>query len=288
MLDRHSRCRLALALRLNGYVVKLSTSLQLVLLVLAGLAPALSAAQSVFDGRWRIAPAQDQPSTEPQVFLLQDGVYHCPSCNPPLEIKADGTDQRIVGEPCYDTVAITVASPSSIVETDRRNGKTVGGSRRFVSRDGNTLTDEWTESCNAEENVITGKQILTRIKDGPPGAHAISGSWQMARPAELSENAPVGTFKLDRDVFSLSDPAGQSYVAKLDGTETPVKDNFSNTVVSVRRIDANTVEQTDRRNGKIVQVVRYSVAPDGKTMTITFLDKIKGTTVQSTAHKLGP
>jgi hypothetical protein len=268
--------------------VKLSTSLQMVLLVLVVWLPAMSIAQSVFDGRWRIDPAQDQPSTEAQVFLLQDGVYHCLSCNPPLEIKADGTDQKIVGEPCYDTVAITVASPSSIVETDRRNGKTVGGSRKFVSPDGNTLTDEWTESCNADENVITGKQILTRINVGPPGAHAISGSWQIAKPAQLSENALVGTFQLDGETFRFSDPTGQSYVAKLDGTETPVKGDLSNTVVSVRRINANTVEQTDKREGKIVQVVRYSVGPDGKTMTITFIDQVRGTTVQSTAHKLGP
>ena len=265
-----------------------SIALRFVLLLLAVSLPATSIAQSVFDGRWRMDSVQDQVPTEPAVFLLQDGAYHCPSCHPPLEIKADGTDQKIAGAPCYDTVAITIVDPSSIFETDRRNGKTVGGSRKIVSPDGKTLTNEWSESCNAEENVITGSQILTRIKDGPPGAHAVSGSWQVSKPAELSENALVGTFKLDDDTFNFSDPTGQSYAAKLDGTETPIKGDLSNTLVSVRRIDATTVEQTDRRDGKIVQIVRYSVASDGKSMTITFTNKVRGTTSQSTAHKLGP
>ena len=266
--------------------MKPATSLGMVLLVLAVSVPAKSIAQSVFDGRWRIGPAQEQRSTEAVVLLLQDGVYHCPTCKPPIEIKADGSDQKITGEPCYDTVAITIVDPSSIVETDRRNGKTVGGSTKTLSSDGKTLTNEWTESCDADENVITGKQVLTRIKDGPPGAHAISGSWQIAKPAELSEHALVGTFKLDRDTFSFSDPTGRSYVAKLDGTDTPIKGDLSNTAVSFRRIDANTLEETDKRDGKIVEVVRYSAEPDGKSMTITFIDKITGATVQSTAHKL--
>ena len=267
--------------------MKPSTSLRLVLLALAVLLPRTSVAQSLFDGRWRIDPVEDQLSAKPRVFLLKDGAYRCASCTPAFDIKADGSDQKIAGEPCYDTVAITIVDASSIVETDRRNGKTVGGSRKIVSPDGNTLTDEWTESCDAEGNVITGKQIFTRIKDAPPGAHAVSGSWQVSRPAELSENALVGTFKLDASTFSLSDPTGQSYIANLDGTETPIKGDLSNTIVSVRLIDANTVEETDKRDGKIVQVVRYSVAHDGKSMSITFTDKVRGTTVQSTAHKLG-
>lgn len=43
--------------------------------------------------------------------------------------------------------------------------------------------------------------------------------------------------------------------------------------VSLRRIDANTTERTDKKAGKVVQTLTRVVAKDGKTFTTT----VKGT-----------
>jgi hypothetical protein len=40
-------------------------------------------------------------------------------------------------------------------------------------------------------------------------------------------------------------------------------------VVSLKRIDANSSERTDKKAGKVVQTYHRKVAADGKTMTVT-------------------
>jgi len=85
--------------------------------------PAHMLAQSPFDGTWKINLAESQSSTKPAVYLLQGGTYHCPTCDPPLEIPADGGDHKITGEPCYDTVSIKVVDDRTTEEIDREMAK---------------------------------------------------------------------------------------------------------------------------------------------------------------------
>ena len=242
-------------------------------------------AQSRFDGTWKIDLAESQSPTKADDYLLQDNTYRCTTCDPPLDIRADGRDQKIAGEPCYDTVSLKVVDDWTTVETDKRNGKTVGTSKMTVSSDGNSATIEWTESCNVKGDVVSGKDILSRVTKGPRGSHAVSGSWQIVKRVNRSENALVATLKLEVDTFSFADPTGQSYAAKLDGTETPFKGDLSNTMVSVKRIGENTIEESDKRDGKVVEVTRFTLSADGKTMTVSMEDKKKGTTHQFVAHK---
>jgi len=255
-----------------------------VLLVLSLMA-ASAVAQSVFDGTWKIDLNDPQSSTAHYDYLLQDGTYHCPTCDPPLEIRADGKDHKITGEPCYDTVSLKVVDASTTEETDKRNGKTVGTTRMSVSPDGNTATVEWTESCNAQGDIVAGKDIMARVAQAPRGSHAISGSWRITKRLNRSENALVATLKLEDDTFSFADPAGQGYAAKLDGTETPFKGDLSGTIVSVKRIDENTVEETDKRDGKVAEVTRFTVSADGKTLTVSMENKTNGDVWRFVAHK---
>jgi hypothetical protein len=53
----------------------------------------------------------------------------------------------------------------------------------------------------------------------------------------------------------------------------------------VKRLDKNTVEETDKRDGKVISVSRMTIAADGKTMAIAVDDKLHGTTFQLTAQK---
>jgi hypothetical protein len=125
---------------------------------------------------------------------------------------------------------------------------------------------------------------MARVSQSPSGAHAISGSWRITKRMNRSENALIVILKLAGDTFSFADPTGQSYTAKLDGTETPVKGDLG-TLVSVRRIDEQTIEETDEHGGKIVEVTRFTVSDDAKTMTVSMTDKASGTTRQFVCHK---
>jgi len=185
------------------------------------LVPAM--AQSPFDGIWKAEPTESDTPREPEVYLLQDETYRCTTCEPPLDIRADGRDQKITGEPCYDTVSLQVVDDRTTMETDKRGGKTVGSSKMTVSSDGNSATIDWKESCNVNGDVVSETFILRRVAKGPRGSHSVSGSWQIVKRVNMSENAMVVTLKLEGDTFSFADPAGMSYAAKLDGTETPIK-----------------------------------------------------------------
>lgn len=254
-------------------------------LLISGLMLVQAIAQSPFDGVWRAEPTETDTPREPEVYLLQGDAYRCTTCDPPLDVRADGRDQKIKGEPCYDTVSLQVVNDRTTMETDKRSGKTVGSSKMTVSSDGNSATIDWKESCNVNGDVVSETFILRRAAKGPRGSHAVSGSWQIVNRVNMSENALVATLKLESDTFSFADPTGQNYAAKLDGTETPVKGDLSHTMVSVKRIGENTIEETDKQNGKVVLVTRFTVSPDGRTMTVSLENKVKGGTRQLVCHK---
>ncbi|HSW82275.1 MAG TPA: hypothetical protein VLH12_02300 [Usitatibacter sp.] len=64
-------------------------------------------------------------------------------------------------------------------------------------------------------------------------------------------------------------PFTNEYTANYDGKEVPYKGSASIDTVSMRRIDARTTERTDKKDGKVVQILRRVVAKDGKSFTAT-------------------
>ena len=61
-----------------------------------------------------------------------------------------------------------------------------------------------------------------------------------------------------------------SYTTNLDGTESPITGNNPNAdTVTVKRIDANTLESTSRKGGQVTATQRNVVSADGKTRTVT-------------------
>jgi hypothetical protein len=249
------------------------------------LMPVLAAAQSAIDGTWKFDISTAQLPKKPDVFLLQGTIYQCKTCVPPVDIKADGQDQKVTGSPYYDTVSITVVDDRTIEETDKKGTKTVATSKSTVSPDGNTLTFIFTDSSATNADPVTGKGEATRVAKGPAGAHAISGSWQTAKFENLSANALLVTYQVNGDILTMSNPTGQAYTAKLDGTDAPYKGDPGTTSVSVKQMGKNTIEETDKRDGKVISVARITVAPDGKSMTVAVTDKLRGTTSQFMAEK---
>src|SRR5260370_7319476 len=107
--------------------------------------PAMAMAQSAFDGTWKFDLKTAKFPEKPDVYLLQDGMYHCKTCAPPVDVKADGQDQKVSGHPYYDMVSVKVVDDRTIEETLKKNGKTVATSKTWVSPDANTLIFEFTD-----------------------------------------------------------------------------------------------------------------------------------------------
>jgi hypothetical protein len=258
-------------------------------LVLSGLmllfAPMIALSQSALDGTWKADLSKVQMPKKPDVFVMQDGMYHCKTCVPPIDIKADGTDQKVTGHPYFDTMSIKVVDDRTIEETDKKDGKTVGTSKTVLSPDGKTASFEFSDSSNSNGEPVTGKGTIIRVAKGPAGSHALSGSWRTSKMDSMSDNAVTVTYKVEGDTLNMSSPTGQSYSAKLDGTEAPYKGDPGVTSVSVKSIGKSAIEETDKRDGKVISVARISVAGDGKTMNIAVSDKLRGTSMQFVADK---
>jgi hypothetical protein len=86
------------------------------LLALAVSVPAI--AQNAFDGTWKFNLNDAQFPKKPDVFVLQDGMYHCKTCVPPIDVKADGDDHSVTGHPYFDSVSIKVVDDRTIEETE--------------------------------------------------------------------------------------------------------------------------------------------------------------------------
>ena len=76
----------------------------------------------------------------------------------------------------------------------------------------------------------------------------------------------------------MTNPTGQSYTAKLDGADAPMKCDHGITSVSVKMMGKNTLEQTDKRGGKVIGVFKMKVAADGKSAKASYDDKLSNET----------
>ncbi len=241
-------------------------------------------AQSPFDGTWKINLNTVQFPEKPQVLVLQNGTYQCPTCDPKINVKADGTDQPIKGNKAVDTVAVKILDDKRVEFTDKKAGKVVESSKLIVSADGKTMTIEFTAYPAASKQPFTGKETLVRIAAGPSGSHAVSGSWRTQKLA--SEKALTITIKSSSDGLAMSLPElGSSYDAKFDGKDYPIKGDPNLTTVSLTKINDRSIDETGKRDGKIVTVSHMTVSADGKTMTIKSENKAQDTTTTFTATK---
>jgi hypothetical protein len=249
------------------------------------LLPVLAWAQSPFDGTWKIDLSSAKFPEKPETWILQNGMYQESTSVPKINIKADGTDQTVPGAKDYDTMAVKVVDSKTVEFTNKKAGKVVSRAKDAVSADGQTLAVDFTDYPVASSQPVTGKVDYKRVAGGPAGAHAISGSWRVQKVADISENALSATIKTTANGQEYSTSIGESYEAKYDGKDYPVKGVPPGYTVALKKENARTVVSTVKRDGKIAEVSTMTVAGDGKTASIHVENKLQGTTISYKAIK---
>ena len=117
-------------------------------------------------------------------------------------------------------------------------------------------------------------------------ADQLSGTWKMN--SEKSKYSP-GPAPKDLTVVVESDennykldasgtggdgkPTHVQYSAKFDGKDYPATGIANADAVSLKRIDANTIETLQKKDGKVVMTITTRVSTDGKTRTSTWHGK---------------
>jgi len=181
-------------------------------------------------------------------------------------------------------VSVSVLDANTLEVKTRMDDKPWAERKSVVSADGKTLTEEWVAHDAATPH--SGKDFYTRIAPAPAGAASISGSWQ---PDAAAGNIPADyltvTYSETADGLKMTAPTGQSFDAKFDGTQVLTEGDPGRTMVALKRVNSHTIEETDRRSGKITDIVVSKISADGKTMHISDRDPLHGTTTTFTATK---
>jgi len=117
-------------------------------------------------------------------------------------------------------------------------------------------------------------------------ADQASGTWKMnAEKSKYSPGPPPksltvvvesddNNYKIDATgTDSDGKPMHVQYSAKFDGKDYPATGVANADSVSVRRIDANTIETVQKKDGKVMMTIASTVSKDGKTRTSTWRGK---------------
>jgi len=259
-----------------SYVVRSSMQVKAFFFALL-LWPAVLFAQSPFDGTWVVAPDSIQLPKQPEVYLLQNGVYECSSCVPRIKVKADGKAYPVAGSPYFTTIAVQVINDTSVQITEKHANTTVYTETDILSSDGSALVQKVADSAAPNGEPVIATVTYMRLSPGPAGAGSISGSWQAKSFEGASENGTTVTYHSIPDGLEATTPGGEGYSAKFDGKDYPLRGEPAHNTVSLKRVNANTMVEIDKQDGVVHYQVRVAVSRDGKAMSVTEFDNERGT-----------
>jgi len=74
---------------------------------------------------------------------------------------------------------------------------------------------------------------------------------------------------VQKSIDAEGKPGSFEYDAKFDGKDYPTSGSPNIDTISVKRVDAYTLEFTQKKNGKVVAVNQNVISRDGKVITLT-------------------
>jgi len=241
------------------------------------LFPTTSRSQSLFDGTWIVVNSKIEVE-KPIVFMVANGVYRSAD----RVLKADGKDYEVPVTGYWDTVSVRIVDDHTVEVTSKKAGKPMFMETDSVSEDASTLTQVVQDMT--ESTTVTFENLYKRVAPAPPGAHVLSGTWQAFKHSAKPQVSI--TYKCTPDGFSAVTSLGEGFDAKFDGKFYLMADDPARTMVAVKRINANAIEMTNQRDGKIVFVVRLEVTPDGKAIHASSKSTGDGIVKNWELHKL--
>lgn len=244
--------------------------------LLLALVPAVSLAQSVFDGTWKTDIKTIDYPAKPSIYVFKDGMYECKTCAAKTLVKSDGKDQKVEGNPYADTIAVKLVDKNHVEITSKKSGKVVAQSKYAVSTDGNSMMHEYSRNSTASAEVVKGVTSYVRVAYDRTAPNQMSGSWRAQKADKVSDNGLKITYKSAGVLINMSTPTGESYSAKTDGADAPYTGDPGTTSVTVK-VRKNTLEENFKRDGKIIGMSRMEVDKSGKQAKVDWIDHLTKT-----------
>ena len=124
----------------------------------------------------------------------------------------------------------------------------------------------------------------SKARTGPLGVDAVGVEWRTMILEAVGDDG----IKHTTDTRAITGDTGffrEEYTAKFDGQDYPIflKATALDTV-SLKRIDANTIERTGKIAGQATETATWKVSPNGRVLTITVKGNVPGGPEYSSAQ----
>jgi hypothetical protein len=112
--------------------------------------------------------------------------------------------------------------------------------------------------------------LLAMAALGARAASPFDGFWMRVNDDKSLDPGSQVEYSIEKNVLTMNTPAGQSYRAKLDGSDAPMANHPNITSVSVKLEGRNTLVETAKRQGKAWFVTTIEVDAGGKTAKVSW------------------
>ena len=234
----------------------------LLLFVVATATTRLQAADGSFVGKWKLNPEKSTMHDQMKVTSAGTNRYAFDFGGGPEFIVANGTDQPgLEGT----TLAVTAEAPRVWRVVRKKDGRMQISAIWTLSPDGNSLRDDFT-GYPPNGSSFTIHYIYTPIG----GASGFAATWDSTSEKPGRVEIEVQPYQ-DNGLSFINQAQHSTKNMKFDGKDYPVKDanTPSGAMSSARRVNASTLEFTEKRNGKVIDTQHIQLSPDGKTLTMT-------------------
>jgi hypothetical protein len=232
------------------------------LLVVAITTTRLHAANGSFVGKWKLNPEKSTMHDQMKVNSAGTNRYAFDFGGGPEFIVINGTDQAgLEGS----TLAVTAEGPRVWRVVRKNHGRMEISAIWTLSPDGNSLRDDFT-GYPANGSSFTIHYIYTPIG----GASGFAATWDSVSEKPGRVEIEVQPYQ-ESGLSFINETQHSTKNMKFDGKDYPVKDvnAAAGSTSAARRVNASTLEFTEKRNGKVTDTQHIQLSPDSKTLTMT-------------------
>lgn len=224
----------------------------------------LRGADDPFYGKWKLNMGQSQfAGDQIKIQDLGDNKYKWTVGNRSDTITFDGSDQPVhFGR----TISMAAEGQNNWKMVIKKDGRVLSSMTHSISEDGKTQTIKGTETkpdgTSSDFNVV-----WKRVS----GGSGLAGTWEET-DVKFTSPDEWDIESYDGDGLTFNTPAYQDTLSmKFDGKDYEEKgpDVAPGSMSSGKRVNAHTLEVTDKVTGEVMDHTEYKVSPDGKRLTLT-------------------
>jgi hypothetical protein len=228
------------------------------------LGGAALAADDPFVGKWKLNQEKSKITGEQmKIDDLGNNKYKFTFGEESDTVTADGTDQPVhYGR----TMSLSNEGPNRWKMVIKKDGKVLSSMTHTLSENGNTQTIKGTET--KPDGTSSDFEVVDKRVGSGSGW---GGTWESTN-VKITSPDEWDIEKYGAHGLTFNTPAYQDTLSmNFDGKDYAEKgpNVAPGSMSSGKRVNAHTLEVTDKINGKVMDHTRFQVSPDGNTLTLT-------------------